>query len=218
MAKIDPYPAPSKILDPSGATLTDSANNFIAHVRALGGTGSDKIRPLPPVHLWHPSHCGDIGLEIRYDGSWWHEGVRMTRFELVRLFSTILRRDSDGQYYLVTPVEKVIIRVEDVPFVIVRLDIDESRESGNVRDRNIALTTNMGDVVILGPAHKLRMQVVPQTGESVPYVLIRDGLEARVNRACFYQLVDLCEEIDTENGPRLAVWSDATCHELGAFA
>lgn len=216
MAKIDPIPVSGGISDPSEPKSGASASHFIAHVRALGGIGSDKIRALPPVHLWNPSHCGDIGLEIRYDGSWWHEGARMTRFELVRLFSTILRRDADGQYYLVTPVEKVVIRVEDAPFLIVRLDAEEIQANGDPRDRHIALTTNVGDVVILGDAHPLRMHFVAPTGESVPYVLIRNGLEARINRACFYQLVDLCEEIDTPNGTRLAVWSGGICHELGA--
>jgi uncharacterized protein len=122
-----------------------SLADLIATLQTEAGLGTP--RPLPPIHLWNPAHCGDIGLEIRRDGSWWQEGVRFSREKLVRLFSTILRRESDG-YYLVTPHEKVVVRVEDAPFVGVRADRHES--DGH---QVILVTTNVGDVVAVDADH-----------------------------------------------------------------
>ena len=138
--------------------------------------GLEKPRSLPPVHLWNPAHCGDIGLEIRRDGSWWQNGVRFSRDKLVRLFSTILRRDSDG-YYLVTPHEKVVVKVEDAPFVGVRVDRHES--DGH---QVILVTTNVGDVVAVDADHPLRVVTDRRTGEPSTYVRVRGGLEARLAR------------------------------------
>lgn len=145
--------------------------------------GLEKPRSLPPVHLWNPAHCGDIGLEIRRDGSWWQSGVRFSRDKLVRLFSTILRRDSDG-YYLVTPHEKVVVKVEDAPFMGVRVDRHES--NGH---QVILVTTNVGDVVAVDADHPLRVQTDPRTGEPSTYVLVRGGLEARLTRPAWYELI-----------------------------
>jgi hypothetical protein len=145
--------------------------------------GLEKPRSLPPVHLWNPTHCGDIGLEIRRDGSWWQEGVRFSREKLVRLFSTILRRDADG-YHLVTPHEKVVVKVEDAPFVGVRVDRHES--DGHVV---ILVTTNVGDVVAVDDAHPLRVEINPETGEPSTYVRIRGGLDARLVRPAYYELI-----------------------------
>lgn len=149
--------------------------------------GLEKPRSLPPVHLWHPANCGDIGLEIRRDGSWWQNGVRFSREKLVRLFSTILRRDPDG-HYLVTPHEKVVVKVEDAPFVGVRVDRHES--SGH---QVILVTTNVGDVVAVDEAHPLRVVTDRQTGEPSTYVRVRGGLEARLGRPAWYELVSLAE-------------------------
>lgn len=145
--------------------------------------GLEKPRSLPPVHLWNPAHCGDIGLEISRDGSWWQSGVRFSRDKLVRLFSTILRRDSDG-YYLVTPHEKVVVKVEDAPFMGVRVDRHES--NGH---QVILVTTNVGDVVAVDADHPLRVQTDPRTGEPSTYVLVRGGLEARLTRPAWYELI-----------------------------
>lgn len=149
--------------------------------------GLEKPRSLPPVHLWNPVHCGDIGLEIRRDGSWWQNGVRFTREKLVRLFSTILRRDSDG-YYLVTPHEKVVVKVEDAPFAGVRVD---RHESGG--HQAILVTTNVGDVVAVDEDHPLRVVTDRQTGEPSTYVRVRGGLEARLVRPAWYELVGWAE-------------------------
>ncbi|HEV7689765.1 MAG TPA: DUF1285 domain-containing protein [Hyphomonadaceae bacterium] len=155
--------------------------------------GVEKPRSLPPVHLWNPDNCGDIGLEIRKDGSWWQNGVRFSRDKLVRLFSTILRRDSDG-YYLVTPHEKVVVRVEDAPFVGVRAD---RHESGG--QQVILVTTNVGDVVALGAENPMRVVLDSRTGEPSTYVRVRGGLEARLARPPYYEMVNWAEP-DAEPG------------------
>ncbi len=167
--------------DPKATPLMD----LIATLQVEAGL--EKPRSLPPVHLWNPAHCGDIGLEIRRDGSWWQNGVRFSRDKLVRLFSTILRKDSDG-YYLVTPHEKVVVKVEDAPFLGVRADRHES-DGQPV----ILVTTNVGDVVAVDAAHPLRVDIDRHTGEPSTYVLVRGGLEARLARPPYYELVGWAE-------------------------
>ena len=144
-------------------------------------------RGLPPVHLWNPPNCGTIDIVIRADGTWMHEGSPIRRPELVRLFSTVLRKDPDG-YCLVTPVEKVGIRVDDAPFVAVDFDAE-----GSGADRVIRFVTQVGDEVAAGPDHPIRVARDPATGEPAPYVLVRDGLEALIDRKSFYRLVELGE-------------------------
>lgn len=171
--------------------------------------GLEKPRSLPPVHLWNPDHCGDIGLEIRKDGSWWQDGVRFSREKLVRMFSTILRRDADG-YYLVTPHEKVVVKVADAPFVGVRADRFD-RDGVPV----ILVTTNVGDVVAVDAAHPLRVESDPQTGEPSTYVLVRGGLEARLARPPWYDLVGWAE---TDAAGQMAVASSGQRFPIGAAA
>lgn len=138
---------------------------------------------LPPVHLWNPPHCGDIDMRIARDGTWFYMGTPIGRPALVRLFSTILRRDGDA-YVLVTPVEKVGITVDDAPFVAVDVDRDGD---------GLIFTTNVGDTVTAGPDTPIRVVRDPQTGEPSPYVLVRANLEALIDRKSFYRLVDLGE-------------------------
>lgn len=158
----------------------------------------------PPVDKWNPVHCGDIGMEIMADGTWKHEGTRITREPLVRLFASILRKDEDGQTYLVTPVEKIVVKVHDAPFTAIRAD-----RVGEGKDQQIIFTTNVGDVITAGPANPIRVE---RNGEEPrPYVLVRGRLEARILRAPFYELVEWSE---TRDG-RLGVWSGAWW-ELGA--
>lgn len=166
---------------PEATSLADLISTLQAEA------GLEKPRSLPPVHLWNPVHCGDIGLEIRKDGSWWQNGVRFSREKLVRLFSTILRRDSDG-YYLVTPHEKVVVKVADAPFMGVRVDRHES--NGH---QVILLTTNVGDVVAIDDAHPIRVETDRQTGEPSTYVVVRGGLEARLARPAWYELISWAE-------------------------
>jgi hypothetical protein len=162
-------------------------------------------RGLPPVHLWNPAHCGEIDIVIKKNGLWFHEGTPIGREALVRLFSTVLRRDPDG-IYLVTPVEKMKITVEDAPFVAVRVD----REGEALR-----FLTNVGDVVEAGPENEIRVEMDAATGEPHPYLHVRRGLDALIARPVFYELVELAEERDTPDGPRLGVTSNGAWFPVG---
>ncbi|HEX8233799.1 MAG TPA: DUF1285 domain-containing protein [Caulobacteraceae bacterium] len=160
-----------------------------------------RARALPPVHLWNPPRCGEIDILIRKDGLWMHEGTPIGRQELVRLFSTVLRRDEDG-FYLVTPVEKLKVRVEDAPFVAVRVDRD---------GQTLRFTTNVADVVEAGPDHPLRVEMDEDTGEPRPYLHVRAGLEALIARPVFYELVAM----GSPQGGRLGVASNGVWFDLG---
>ena len=141
---------------------------------------------LPPVHLWNPPHCGDIGMKIARDGSWSYRGSPIGRPALVRLFSTILRKDPDG-YVLVTPVEKVSVEVEDAPFLAV-----EMRAEGTGEARLLRFRTNVDDWATAGPDAPLRFEQGPAGGLK-PYVRVRGDLWALVTRPVFYDLVGLGE-------------------------
>ena len=178
---------------------------IVESARATGEAEPGKKRGLPPVHLWNPAHCGDIDIVIRRDGLWLHEGSPIGRKELVRLFSTVLRKDPDG-FHLVTPVEKMRITVEDAPFHAVRVDR---------RGDALVFTTNVGDETEAGPENPIRVETDNQTGEPAPYVHVRRGLEARIDRAVFYELVELAEERDLGEGPQLGVTSNGAFFPLG---
>ncbi|HVY86178.1 MAG TPA: DUF1285 domain-containing protein [Caulobacterales bacterium] len=190
--------------------VSPSLEQMLAGLKSLATTsfGSGAEQKLRPVDSWHPAHCGDIGLEIRRDGTWAQEGVRITRESLVKLFASILRKDEDGETYLITPVEKVRVRVEDAPFLAVRAD-----RVGEGREQTIAFTTNVGDVVVADAAHPIRV-VTSAAGEPRPYVLVRGRLEARILRAPFLELAEWSEERDGAMG----VWSSDTWFSLGARA
>ena len=154
-------------------------------------------RKLPPVHLWQPEHCGDSAMRIARDGSWYHEGRPIRRPEMVRLFSTILRREPDGRFVLVTPAEKLDIAVEDAPFVAV-----EVKSDGSSRGRTLAFRLNTGDFVIAGADHPLRFEAGPR-----PCLEVRPGLDALIARAVYYELADLAL---AENSERPGLWSGGT--------
>jgi hypothetical protein len=176
-----------------------AAGDPLSSLASAASSGGE--RGLPPVHLWNPPNCGEIDIVIRRDGSWWHEGAPIGRPALVRLFSTVLRRDPDG-FHLVTPVEKMRIAVEDAPFTAVRVD----REGGA-----LVFTTNVGDLAEAGPEHPLRVETDPATGAPDPYVHVRGGLEARLTRPVFYELVAMAEARDG----RLCVASNGRWFDLG---
>jgi hypothetical protein len=176
--------------------------DFLVELQRQAGAGG---KGPPPVERWNPPDCGDAGIEIRADGSWWHEGARMTREALVRLFATILRKDEDGVTYLVTPHEKVRVAVADAHFLAVHVD-----RTGAGEDQTIAFTTNVGDVVALGPERPLRLVHAP-SGEPRPYVLVRGRLEARILRAPFFELANWAVEREGAMG----VWSGGKFWELG---
>jgi uncharacterized protein len=140
---------------------------------------------LPPVHLWNPPYCGEMDMRIARDGTWFHEGSPIGRAPLVKLFSSILKFE-DGRYYLVTPVEKVGIKVEDAPLVAVDFDV-----TGVGDDQVLTFQTKTEDEAIAGPDHPLRVTRDPETGEPAPYILIRSNLEALIDRKSFYRMIDL---------------------------
>lgn len=161
-------------------------------------------RGLPPVHLWNPAHCGEIDIVIRRDGVWMHEGSPIGRKALVRLFSTVLRKDPDG-YHLVTPVEKMKIRVEDLPFRAVAL----GREGDD-----LIFTTDVGDEVRAGADDAIVVETDPVAGEPAPRIHVRCDLWARIARPVFYELVEMAEEVDGQ----LIVRSGGQGFSLGAVA
>jgi len=148
-------------------------------------------RGLPPVHLWNPAHSGEIDIVITADGRWVHEGATINRAPLVRLFSTVLRKDTDG-YWLVTPVEKMKITVEDAPFIATALDASVDAAGRPL----LRFTTNVGDEVEAGPEHLIRVEIDPATDEPRPYLHVRRGLEALISRPVFYELVEMAAERD----------------------
>jgi hypothetical protein len=158
-----------------------SADSIAASARAAQKSG----KSLPPVHLWNPPFCGDLDIRIARNGMWYYLGTPIGRPELVRLFSTILRKDGDA-YFLVTPVEKVGITVEDAPFVAVDFDV-----TGQGAAQQLVFSTNVGDQAQAGPNHPIRVARDPDSGEPAPYILIRANLEALIDRKSFYRLVDL---------------------------
>ncbi|MEM8616354.1 MAG: DUF1285 domain-containing protein [Pseudomonadota bacterium] len=180
-------------------------------LKAIAPEGLDG--KLPPVHLWNPPQSADIQMEIRRDGSWWHEGSQIKRERLVKLFSRILRKDRDGQIYLVTPYEKVIVHVEDAPFTAIR--VDRVGEAGP--DQTLVFKTNLGDVTMAGADAPLRVETDPQTLEPSPYVLVRGRLEAKLTRPAFYDLVDMAVAHEGAAG-QLGVWSQGQFFELGPAA
>ena len=164
----------------------------------------------PPVERWQPHYCGEMDLVIRKDGSWWHEGTQIARQRLIKLFARILRKDEDGETYLVTPAEKIKIKVDYAPFIAIRLVCE-----GEGTHQRIAFETNMNDVVVAGPDHGVRVHVCDDQ-EPEPYIHIRGNLEALMTRSTFYELVDLAVEgVCQEGRPTLGVWSEGLFFPLG---
>jgi hypothetical protein len=153
---------------------------------------------VPPVEGWNPPFCGDSRMRIARDGTWFHDEVRIARPQLVRLFAGLLRKEDDG-YMLVTPAEKLSIAVEDAPFLAVTVARNGTQ---------LNFTTNVGDVVALGPRHALRME------DGVPYLHVRRGLEAKASRAVWHQLAGLA----LPRAGELGVWSAGVFFALGAAA
>ena len=178
--------------------VTPSAESLAASARAAKKGG------LPPVHLWNPPFCGDLDMRIARDGTWFYLGTPIGRFELVKLFSTILRRDGDD-YFLVTPVEKVGITVDDAPFVAVDF---------NQVDDGLVFETNVGDLVTAGRENPIRVVRDVETGEPSPYVLVRSNLEALIDRKSFYRLVDIGETADVDGVAWFGVRSNGVFFEI----
>lgn len=167
------------------------AINLFKQVEALLNAGGHS---LPPVHRWNPPLSGDIDIRIARNGDWYHEGTRFERQALVKLFASILKREGD-EYFLVTPVEKWRIRVEDAPFVAIDCEV-----LGEGNEQQLVFMTNVDDRVHCNAEHPLRVVTDPVSGEPAPYVLVRDGLEAKLARSVFYRLVELADDQDGASG------------------
>ncbi len=166
------------IVKPSASTLTADGIAAAARMAAQG-------KGLPPVEKWDPPYCGDLDIRISRDGTWFYLGTPIGRPQLARLFSTILKREGD-RYFLVTPVEKVGIIVDDAPFLAVDFDV-----AGTGASQVLTFATSMGDQTAAGPDNPIRVTRDAETGEPAPYVHVRRGLEARIDRKSFYRLVDI---------------------------
>jgi len=170
-----------------------SAMRDAAGLQALVARATRAGQGLPPVDKWNPPFCGDLDMEIRADGTWFYLGTPIGRLPLVQLFSTVLRRDEDGRTYLVTPVEKVGIRVVDAPFVAV-----EMHAAGTGDGQMLTFRTNVGDVVTAGPEHALRFVDEPGTGGLKPYLHVRGRLEALLARPLLYELAAIGETLTVD--------------------
>lgn len=165
----------------------------------------------PPVNQWNPEFCGDMDMRIASDGTWFYMGTPIGRKEMVRLFSSILRHDEDGRYYLVTPVEKIGIQVDDAPLVAVAVNREGAGE-----DQVLTFRTQVGDLVAAGPDYPIRVETNAETGEPRPYVLVRDRLEALINRPVFYELVEMADpDPDPDANDGIGLWSGGVFFRLG---
>ncbi|MFA5955806.1 DUF1285 domain-containing protein [Hyphomicrobium sp.] len=174
------------------------ASGLDALLRGASEGGATGVRP---VEKWDPPYCGDIGLEIRRDGTWFYQGSPIGRIALVKLFASILRKDDDGRTYLVTPAEKVDVAVEDAPFLAVELAVD-----GEGRAQQLTFRTNLDDVAAVDAEHPLRFEASGPDGGLKPYVVVRGRLEALATRAVYAELVELAAARD-EGGDVVGVWS-----------
>lgn len=177
----------------------------------LAGLSLDELqafidaRRLPPVEQWHPKHCGHSGIRIARDGTWYHDGRPIRRPAMVRLFSTILRREPDGRHVLVTPSEKLEVDVEATAFRAI-----EMLSEGEGHERRIALKLDSGDALVVGPAHPL---VIAEADGPSPRVAVRHGLEAELSRAIYYELAEIAL---AEGADPPGVWSDGAFFTLSA--
>ena len=185
-------------------TTADTTNGLSAIIKQIDG------QKHPPVHLWNPDFCGDLDMRIARDGTWFYLGSPIGRKPLVKLFSGVIRLDDDDKYYLVTPVEKIGITVDDVPFVAVEMFVE-----GEGRDRIISFRTNVDDFVIMDEDHPFRLEIDPETKEPSPYVRVRTNLDALINRPVFYDLVNLAGEEMIDGKARFGFWSSGQFFELG---
>ncbi|MCP4185446.1 MAG: DUF1285 domain-containing protein [Hyphomicrobiales bacterium] len=174
--------------------MNDNSNiSSIDGLQALISRAGKFSRGPAPVEKWEPEFCGDLDMEIRRDGTWFYMGTPIGRHALVQLFATVLRKDDDGKTYLVTPVEKIGIRVEDAHFVAVEMNAHQVDEQ-----QIITFRTNVGDLIEAGPDNPIRFVTVKENNGVKPYILVRGRLEALLARPVMYELIALGEEIEVE--------------------
>ena len=165
-------------------------------------------KSLPPIEKWNPPFCGDIDMTISKSGKWYYMGSEIKRPAMVKLFSGILRLESDNSYYLVTPVEKVRIQVEDAPFVAVAITKEQSEGMNTVTFR-----TNLNDEIVLSKENPLSIEI-KKNDEPSPYITVRNNLRALISRSVFYELVDLAETIPIDGVPYLAIKSQGEIFKI----
>jgi len=163
-----------------------------------------KARKLPPVGEWDPQNASDSLMQIAADGRWFHDGGEIKRAAMIRAFSSLLRREKDGRYWLVTPYEKQSIIVDDAPFLAV-----EMSSEGAGKTRKLAFRLNTDDLVIAGPQHEIMMRSAGK--EILPYLHVREGLTAKLTRPVYYELAELALD---ENSDIPVIWSDGACFKL----
>ena len=168
-----------------------------------------KKRGPAPVHLWNPEFCGDLDMRIAFDGTWFYMGTPIGRKPLVQLFASVLRHDDDGKYYLVTPVEKCGIAVEDVPFLAIEMNVD-----GEGKDQILSFRTNVEDQVKIDDDHPIRFEIEENTDGLRPYILVRGRLDARVSRSVFYELVALGVHQEIDGISQFGVWSSGRFYPM----
>lgn len=166
----------------------------------------------PPVEKWHPEFCGDIDMRIASDGTWFYMGTPIGRKKMVKLFASVLRKDDDGKTYLVTPVEKIGITVDDAPFVATSVEFAEP-DSGP----SLCFTTNVGDVVIASADNPIRVVVDVETGEPRPYILVRGRLEALIARSVYYELIEKGDIEHVAGSSRCSIISNSVSFSLGEW-
>jgi len=197
--------------------MTRQANRQAGDAQGLARLQADakqaKKGEAAPVDQWNPPFCGDLDMRIAADGTWFYLGTPIGRKPLVKLFASVLRREEDGKYYLVTPVEKVSITVADAPFLAVEMRIDNPGA-----DQVLFLRTNVGDEVRVDSEHPLRFAAEEGTGGLKPYVLVRGRLEALVARAVFYDLVALGTKERVDRVRMFGVWSAGIFHAMAPAA
>ena len=182
-------------------TDTRDASNPLRGLKEATGAA----KGLPPVHLWNPPFCGDLDMRIAQDGTWFYMNSPIGRKPLMKLFASVLRFDDDGKYYLVTPVEKCGIKVDDAPFLAIRMAVESSGAA-----QIIHFETNTDDEVTVDQAHPLRFSNEEGTGGLKPYVRVRANLDALVSRALFYDLV----AAGATEGEWFGVWSSGTFYPM----
>jgi len=180
----------------------DMARTMPEGLKALIGRADARDKTPPPVEKWNPPFCGDLDIRIARDGTWYYLGSPIGREALVRLFASVLRKDEDGRHYLVTPVERIGITVEDAPLLAVEMAVE-----GEAETQVLTVRTNLGDLVTIGPDHPVRFEKEPDSGGLKPYVHVRGRLEALFTRALMYQLADLMEEREGSGGIEMGIWS-----------
>jgi uncharacterized protein len=190
---------------------SDATVNRIAGLESL--LKSQAGKGPPPVERWNPPYCGDIGMRIRGDGTWFYQGSPIGRMQLVKLFASVLRRDSDQKHYLVTPAEKVDVAVDDAPFLAVEMEV-----RGRGAGQSVVFRTNVDDIALCDAVHPLWFVLEPGSGGLKPYLRVRGRLAALVTRALYYDLVEMAvpHPHPQRGSETLGVWSGGTFFPLVA--